>query len=147
MEETNYANRKIIILASGLIVLNWIMSFLLTYITIAVTPFLYIIVAAMICILTQQLNLVYKSLIIALLIIINDLVLKWTTQAYKLPENMEFINLMRLLGMIPAYLTVLIDALVTKKRSIGEKVLAIVLFPALIAAYIFGTALIVNNIP
>lgn len=137
MEELGFSNRKIIIIAAVLVLINCIMSALLTYITVAVTPFLFIVITAMICILTQQLNLVRKSLILAALIIANDIIVKWLTQAYKLPETMEFINQMRMIGLIPAYLIILIDSLIAKNRSKGEKILGIVLFPLIIALYTF----------
>jgi hypothetical protein len=125
-------NTKTILISLGIVIANDIIGHFFASNGIMFTPIVLILISVLIGILNKELNPIWKSTILAGLIILHDVGIKLYSGGRHDYEGLGWVHLMLFIGLIPAFGILIAGIFKTKNESKLNKWIAIVLFPVLL---------------
>lgn len=96
------------------------------------TPYVLILISVFIGLLNTEIKPIWKSVLLAGLIILNDIGLKLFSGGSHDSEGLGWIHMMLFIGLIPAFGLLIAGVFKTKKGVLRNKWIAILVFPILI---------------
>jgi hypothetical protein len=134
--------RSILILLAALVivVVNGLFAHFVPPSGIEMTPAILICTTFIIVFGLRDLNPLLKSLLTFLFIAINDISIKLYAGGIHDREGLDWVDLFLLIGLVPAFILLLVSIIRDKKSTLINKLAAIVLFPLLVYGheYFFG---------
>lgn len=125
-------NTKTILLSLGIVIANDFIGHIFAPNGIMFTPIVLIFISILIGILNKELNPIWKSTLLAGLIILHDIGIKLYSGGRHDHEGLGWVHLMLFVGLIPAFGILIVGIFKTKKITKRNKWIATVLFPILI---------------
>lgn len=107
---------------------------------IMLTPFVLTITTLLVCFGTKNIRIIFISVLTYLFVALNDISIKLYSGGSHDSEGLGLINGFLFLGLVPTFLILLASVLISRKENIKNKLIAVLLFFALIAAHlkVFG---------
>lgn len=93
-------------------------------------------VTGIICFFSKKMSSIFKSLSIALLVILNDILLKLYAGGTHDLEGLEWIHAFMYMGILIGFIILSINVMKNKEESIFLKISSILLFPLLVYVYL-----------
>lgn len=131
----NPGDNKTLLLCAIIVITNALSGHFLAPSGILLTPFVVIAITSLIAFRTKNLRLVTKSILVFLLISLNDISLKLFAGGMHDGQGLGWMHFMLFLGLLPSFIILLISILANE--LILSKVLALLLFPSLIALHLY----------
>jgi hypothetical protein len=133
-------NRKSILIATGVIIINLLLGHFFAPIGIMLTPITLTLSIAIIVFSCHTLRPIYLTAINLGLIILHDIGLKLFAGGMHDGPGLGWMTLLLFIGLAPAYILTIIGIFRIKQAKFMEKILSVLIFPLIIAGhfYIFG---------
>lgn len=123
--------------ALGIILLNLLIGHFFAPTGIMITPVILIASTALIVFNTRDKKPVLMSLLVLLMIILNDIGLKLYAGGAHDKEGQAWVHFMLFLGLIPSFFIMTRSILKSEEFALEQKIVSIFLFPLVISAHLF----------
>ena len=123
-------------MSAGLVTLNNIVGHFIPPTSVVLTPFLLPLLATIIFHKENEMGIIIKSLLLALLVILNDAGIKLYAGGAHDRQGLSFVNGAMLIGLVPAFGILTFSILRRKEQSVNRCIVAILVLPALISIYL-----------
>ena len=130
-------NRKSILIATGVIVVNLILDHFFAPTGLMLTPVALTISTAIIVFGTVKLRPIILTVIILGLIILHDIGIKLYGGGTHDGAGQGWIHLMLFIGLVPAYILTLIGIFRSKRAQLTEKIISLLIFPLILAGHLY----------
>jgi hypothetical protein len=130
-------DRKSILIATGVIILNLILGHFFAPTGMMLTPVALIIATVIVVFTTKKLRPIYITQTVLGLIILHDIGLKLYSGGTHDREGFGWLHLMLFLGLVPSYILTIIGIIRNKQTNWTEKILSILIFPLVIAGHLY----------
>ena len=101
------------------------------------TPFILIITSSIIAFGIENLNIIWKSILVFTFAVLNDVLIKLYSGGTHDSEGLEWIHFFLYLGLLPSFGILIYAAWRDKKESKRNKIIAICIFPMLLYIYLY----------
>tara|TARA_R110000850_G_scaffold24595_2_gene71856 strand:- start:1015 stop:1446 length:432 start_codon:yes stop_codon:yes gene_type:complete len=118
---------------SGIIILaNGLLGHFLAPSGIFLTPFVLLALSVIICPLNKEVNIIVRSALLVAAISFHDILIKLFSGGYHDRQGLGWIHMLLFIGLVPAFIILLIGVFKAKNESTINKVVAVLIFPILI---------------
>lgn len=130
-------NTKSILISLVIVIVNNIIGHFFGPNGIYFTPIVLIIISVLIGFSNKELEPIWKSFILAGLIILHDIGVKLFSEGTHDTTGLGWIHLFLFIGLLPSYGILISSVIVTKNETKLNKFIAIIIFPILIGIHLF----------
>ncbi len=129
-------NTKTIFISLGVVIANNVIGHFFAPNGIMFTPIVLIVISFLIGILNKELKPIWKSAILAGLVSIHDIGIKLYAGGTHDYEGLGWVHSMLFIGLLPAFVLLIIGVFRAKNETKFDKWVAVVLFPVLICIHL-----------
>jgi len=127
---------KIVALSVTIVLVHLIIGHFFAPYGLFFTPMVLMMVSILIALLTKELVSIWKSVVLAVLIGFHDIGIKLYSGGRHDYEGLGFLQFMLFVGLVPAFVILLIGIIRNENDTKFEKWLAVILFPIIVSIHL-----------